>query len=294
MNIENIASFVVLNQYKNYQKAADALYISQPTLTYRIKSLEKEIGWQLVNRSNHNVKLTEQGRLFLPYAIEISKLYAEAKNRIQTHQSSITICSVRTISLYMLPALIGQFRREHPSTYIHVLTGNTAACITALMNGKCEVAIAEAVDRPDVTCIPVIRDPIILCATPESPLFGRETISLRELAKDKTIACNTEANSWPTIKNHFAQHDLSFQPYYQFDTLESLKSTIAAGNSIGFLPQSCVHSELITGELVSIPFETSQAFYRDICVIYRQQTPPPFLDFIVEELQVIWKRDFVS
>lgn len=295
MNIENIVSFVVLNQHKNFQKAADALYISQPTLTYRIKSLEKELGWQLVNRNNHNVKLTEQGKLFLPYAVEISDLFNEAKTRIEMHKSSITICSVRTISLSLLPTLLGQFRKEHPSTYIHVLTGNTAACLAAVTSGKCEIGIAEAVEHPDVICSPVIRDPMLLCATPANPLCNRsEPVTLRELSKEKTIACNTEANTWRTIKNLFTQYDLQFQPYYQFDSLEGLKSTISAGNCMGFLPQSCVHTELASGELVSIPFEVAQEFYRDICVIYRRQNPPPFVDFIIEQLQWIWKRNFMS
>ncbi|HER2177994.1 TPA: LysR family transcriptional regulator, partial [Streptococcus pyogenes] len=71
MNIENIEAFVYINHYGSFNKAAEVLFLSQPSVTARIQSLERELGCKLFDRLGKQIVLTEEGRKFLPYAQQV-------------------------------------------------------------------------------------------------------------------------------------------------------------------------------------------------------------------------------
>lgn len=84
MNIENIEAFVYINHYGSFNKAADVLYISQPTVTARIQSLERELDCKVFDRLGKQINLTDKGRQFLPYAQQILQVYQNGKHQLQS------------------------------------------------------------------------------------------------------------------------------------------------------------------------------------------------------------------
>lgn len=86
MELSYIKEFIVLAEYKNFSKAAEELYISQPTLSKHIQAMERELGGKLFNRSTHGVSLTEFGELFLPFAIRISDVQNEYESVLQSYK----------------------------------------------------------------------------------------------------------------------------------------------------------------------------------------------------------------
>lgn len=75
MNIENIEAFVYINHYGSFNKAAEVLYISQPTVTARIQSLERELDCRVFDLLGKQINLTDKGKQFLPYAQQILQVY---------------------------------------------------------------------------------------------------------------------------------------------------------------------------------------------------------------------------
>lgn len=83
MNIENIEAFVYINHYGSFNKAAEVLYISQPTVTARIQSLERELDCRVFDRLGKQISLTDKGKQFLPYAQQILQIYQNGKYQVQ-------------------------------------------------------------------------------------------------------------------------------------------------------------------------------------------------------------------
>lgn len=80
MNIEYLEAFMYVVHLESIHKAADALYLSQPTITARIKTLERDLGTQLFLRKGRSMILTEEGKAFIPYAERIIRTYRQGKN----------------------------------------------------------------------------------------------------------------------------------------------------------------------------------------------------------------------
>lgn len=89
MNIEHIESFLYVVKYKSIHKAANALYLTQPTVSARIKSLEDSLGITLFHREGRSISLTESGKEFIPFATNIVESYYESKKYLNRNNPSL-------------------------------------------------------------------------------------------------------------------------------------------------------------------------------------------------------------
>jgi len=291
VTVENIISFVYLSRFKSFQKAADALYITQPTFSSRIKSLEADLGCRLVNREKRSVTLTEKGELFLPYAIRIFDSYIEARNAIKQTNETIVIGSIRTLSLTILPSIVTYMRQTRPETFINVITDSTTSLLQSVLNQECHLAFTEMVTHPDVITVPLFRDPIRLYAALTNSLHQRIVpLTVHEISQMKNICCNSRSTFWPQIRNFFEKHGHRLNPAYDIDSLEGLTSSIINGSYVGFLPQLASAANTKNGQLRPLPVESTVDFYRDICVIYLKEAKPSYIDPFINYIQMTYRE----
>ena len=94
INIENIEAFVYVIHCGSFNKAADALYLSQPSVTARIKSLEQELDCKLFDRQGKQIQISDAGKQFLPYAQQLLLIYQKGKQHINQKKSLPTNCEL--------------------------------------------------------------------------------------------------------------------------------------------------------------------------------------------------------
>ena len=125
MDIEYIKRFITVAQCLNFSKAADMLFISQPTLSYSISSLEKKLGTQLLVRNTKTVQLTRAGEMFLPAATEIVERFQNIVNEIDTElnlgSDALNIGYIGPAMDNMLSEWVKKFRKINPNAKIHIL-----------------------------------------------------------------------------------------------------------------------------------------------------------------------------
>lgn len=90
MNIDNMEAFVYVNHYGSFNKAAEALFLSQPSVTARIQTLERELGCKLFDRQSKQTVLTEDGRKFLPYAEQMLQVLQKGKQKLQQRKKPLS------------------------------------------------------------------------------------------------------------------------------------------------------------------------------------------------------------
>lgn len=118
MNIENLEAFVYVVHFNSFNKAADALFLSQPSITARIQSLERELDTKLFHREGRKFTLTEKGRQFLPYAQQILQSYKKGKQQLQTTGAGIKeirLGCTASVSHYLIPEILPALRKNTPS-----------------------------------------------------------------------------------------------------------------------------------------------------------------------------------
>ena len=113
MNIENIEAFVYVIHYGSFNKASEVLFLSQPSVTARIQSLERELDCQLFDRIGKQVHLTDDGRKFLPYAQQLLQTFQKSKIHLKQKKAlpnELRIGCTVSVSNYMMPAMIPKLK----------------------------------------------------------------------------------------------------------------------------------------------------------------------------------------
>ena len=207
MDITLLKEFTVLAQSETFLKAADALFISQPTLSRHIKNLETELGVSLFERTTRSSRLTKYGQMLLPYAQQIVETYnkfsMELAEEKKEQQSSLRIGSIAAMDVYGIASMITRFKEKNPHVKTNIVPRHNISFLDMLHNRNCDLVFArEPLDGVDenvgrltlttdhlVAVVPVSNP----CAEIEnlhvSDLRGQDIISLPESTSICQIFC---------------------------------------------------------------------------------------------------------
>lgn len=269
MNIANIVSFIYIQRMKNFNKAAKKLYITQPSLTSRIKTLEKDLGVRLFNRDNKHVELTEEGHIFLPYAIEIYNNYLKAKASLQKSTSTITVGSIISVSTSILPNAVYQFQKQNHYLSFEIITAKTTTILKSLLNNDCQIAITEKVDDPNIISELVYLDNVSLFVSPTHPFVKlKRKITIEEIASEPLICFNPSSDYWSDISSRFKEKHLMPNIVFNIDSMEAAKSAITNNIGIGFLPELSLEKDISSGNLYKVSIDPKYDFKREITLSY--------------------------
>lgn len=201
MDIEYIRRFIAVGHCLNFSKAAEMLFISQPTLSHSIANLEKKLGTPLLVRSTKSVKLTHAGELFLPAAIEIVNLYESAVNKIA--QELHLGCDALNIG-YVGPSMdntitswISAFRTVSPDVKVHLMHYNSSKIAEAFENRAIHLGIlyrmhAETV--PSLNYQEVSKETFKLLVHAGHPLANQSCVKLASLKNEPFLICDRSSS----------------------------------------------------------------------------------------------------
>jgi LysR family cyn operon transcriptional activator len=127
--LPQIEAFLEVARRQNLSRAAEALFVSQPTLTARLQNLEAALGEQLFIRTRRGMRLTEAGEAFLPFAEHAVRALADGRERLDELRHGmagrLVLGAPPTVSTYALPALLARFSAAHPAVRLAIKTGTS-------------------------------------------------------------------------------------------------------------------------------------------------------------------------
>ena len=128
MQLKQLEVFVHVARLKSFSKAADALYLTQPTISAHVSALEGELGTKLVVRSTKEIQLTATGNILFGYATQIlglcERAEQEVKNASSDIQGALSIAASTVPSQYLLPRILPHLRRRYPKVFFQVFQGD--------------------------------------------------------------------------------------------------------------------------------------------------------------------------
>jgi len=149
MDFKQIEAFIKVIELGSFSKAAEALYVSQPSVSTYISTLEKELGVVLINRSTKVLSATLAGERFLEQARKMALLKRESvemlKNLSQDVSGEIRIIASSVPALYLLPQLFAQFREKYPGISFVMSQGDTASVVQGIAAHKADIGFAGSV-----------------------------------------------------------------------------------------------------------------------------------------------------
>lgn len=255
VNIENIEAFVYVIHCGSFNKAAEALYLSQPSVTARIQSLERELDCRLFDRQGKLVKITEEGRRFLPYAQQLLMTYQKGKSHINRKKSlpdEIRIGCTVSVSNYVIPDLLPILQEKYPETQYKFVTGTTDEVVGKVLAKEVDVGFVRKINHPSLHSEPFYEDPISLYVYEGHPFAGKEKPTVEEIAEQPLVFFECGALDWLRVHRVFEHLEQPPNIRIQTDNSEMAKKLVLGKAGIAFLPGLSVREEVAQGRLIAM------------------------------------------
>ena len=243
MNLKQLQYFTKLAETEHYRKAAEALYITEPSLNRAVREMEKELGIQLFEKRGRNIFLNKYGHLFLPYVKrslqELERGVDLMKAYTRPDQGKITLGFIYTMGYTLVPEMITQFQAVEGNDGItfDFHQGTTAALIKELKEEKIDAALCSSVENePDVLFYPVAEEELVVAVPKGHPLSNRGSVSLKELEPYPVIAFDKSSGLNEMINKLLDQAQVHLKTACHVEEDNAMAGFVAAGYGVAILP----------------------------------------------------------
>jgi DNA-binding transcriptional LysR family regulator len=293
--LPQLEAFLEVARLQNLSRAAEALFVSQPTLTARLQSLEAALGEQLFIRTRRGMRLTEAGDAFLPYAEHALRALADGRERLNELRRGmagrLVLGAPPTVSTYALPALLARFSAAHPGVRLTVKTGTSEEILEMVLHDRVQLGIMRALANQEIESVPLYTDTLVLIAGPGHRLAGPGAVGrarLADLAGEVLVLFGRSSSYLDFTTAIFRQAGVLPGSVLELDNIEAAKKMVERGLGVSLVPSSTVAAELAAGTLTRIELVDATPVRREIVAVRRREAGPPsgavavFLDMLGE------------
>ncbi len=263
VDLIRIETFLHAAENLNFSEAARVLHLTQPTVSHHIKVLEEELGMQLFERQSSTVKLTEAGRLLIPWARRMMKNSIEMQEMMESLKQGISgnllIACSTTAGKYVLPLLAARFSVRHPKTQITLLRCSPETVVPNLLEGEANLGVIsyELVDK-ELEMQKFFQDSISVIVPKNHPFISRSKVLPEDLLGERLIMREETAGTRKIVLTELAKHDISLDDldiFMQIGNAEAIIRTVAAGYGISFASKLAASCALERGNVVAVNIE---------------------------------------
>ncbi len=275
MDLQQLRYVVALHRERHFQRAADRVHISQPTLSQQVKKLERELGVPLFERSSRRVRPTAAGDAFAAKAAAVLETLEgaseEARRNAQELTGRLSVAAIPTLAPYILPPVLQALRRRAPKLTVEVHELTTSLLVEHLKEGRVDVGVlALPIEDRGLVSRSVGREPFYLATSRAHPLAARKKIRPDDLKAERLLILQ---------EGHcFRQQSLEVcgrnaddpRVIFQGSSLSSVMRMAASGEGVTLVPRMAAEPRLHPG-LAFRPF-ASPVPSRDLGFLWRVTT----------------------
>jgi DNA-binding transcriptional LysR family regulator len=274
----------------SFTKAAESLHMTQPAVTFQVRQLEEYFNTRLFDRTHNRISLTDAGERVYEYAAQIFDLYAEMDNAVRDMTGEISgiliIGASTTIAEYMLPSLLGDFKKKYPDVNVHLKVSNSDGIVSMVENNDIDLGVVEApVLNKNLVVENCRNDSLVAIVPPAHELAGRTVVHLKDLLDHDFIAREEGSGTREVIEEYLAGAGIrpaDLTVAMELGSPEAIKGAVEAGMGVSIVSEVTIHKELQLGTLVAL--ELDPPLQRPFSFVhqkqkFRQRAMDELLDF---------------
>jgi DNA-binding transcriptional LysR family regulator len=269
--------FHAVAKHLSFTKAADALFMTQPAVTFQIRQLEQQFNTRLFDRAQGRVTLTAAGQVALEFAERINALSAELEQRMQEMSGQLggplLIGASTTVAEYMLPRVLGAFKASFPAAVPHLLVGNSDAVQARVAERSLDVGFIEGDSHmPSLAADSVCDDELRVTCAPTHPLAQMGSVAPAALAGHAYISREPGSGTREVIDNYLQSAGVapdSLQRLMELGSPEAIKGLVATGLGYAIMSAATVPNEIRLGQLVQVPL--APRLIRQLAIVYPKE-----------------------
>ncbi len=261
MSDRRLQVFYTVAKLLSFTKAAFALHMTQPAVTFQVRQLEDHFKTRLFDRTHNKILLTEAGQKVFFFAEKIFALDAEMNHSIRTltenNEGTLSIGGSTTIAQYTLPLLLKGFREKYPELNIRICEANTNEIVAKVENGFIDIGIVEApVINLDLDIEIFRSDELVLITHPMNELAKKTSICPIDILKFPFIIREEGSGTKSVIFDYFLKNNIEkidMNVCMELGNSESIKGAVEAGIGVSILSRTTIEKELALNMLSYIP-----------------------------------------
>ena len=277
MDLGQLEAYLRVAERRNFSRAAEDLGLTQPSVTARIQTLERDLGEALFERNGRGVRLTEVGESFLPHAQRVLKALHDGQDAVLSMRKlelgTLRLGAAPTISTYVLPELLKEFSSRYPGLEISVRTEYSQQIVQMVLADEVQMGLERGTTHPEVETIPLYGDEVVLVASANDDFAARASVSLEDVAERRLIMFNRGSSYYALVDSALRDAGLPVTPAMELDNMEATKKMVQVGLGIAMLPRVAVAQEVARGELREIKVKQLTMPRREVALIYRRGRP---------------------
>ena len=276
MNLKQLEAFVRVAETKSFSAAAKMLFLTQPTVSAHIASLERELNTCLLIRNTKGVALSDAGKELYAYAEQMLELEQKIRERFgltcRQPGSVLRIAASTIPSLYLLPDIMARFRKEYPEEQLKLFETDSSGVVEMILSHKADVGFTGTVlEKGSCTYIPFYQDELVVL-TPSSERYrARKNDDIVSWILEEPVILREEGSG--TRKEALrllAQTGVDISKLNvvaMMENQETIKRSVGSGMGISILSKLAAKEEIDSGKLLAFPLgETGGK--RNINVVY--------------------------
>lgn len=251
MEFRQLESFCAVVRYQSFTKAAEKLYISQPTISTHIRMLEQEFNSRLIIRTTKNIEITPHGKELFAYAQKIFTLKNDLIQKWSEENKKIIRIGASTIPAdYILPEVLPLFCQKYPDIQLHIHQNDSGNILQSILNGKFTIGMVGMKSfEKELDFVPFFHDEIVMITPKQENFlhFSQKAFNqddLISLLKKETIILREQGSgSKKRLESYFEQINLSEKSLNiiaRLNDQESIKKLVASGLGISFISAKAI------------------------------------------------------
>ncbi|MFM7449437.1 MAG: LysR family transcriptional regulator [Leptolyngbyaceae cyanobacterium] len=237
--LHQLKVFEAVARHSSFTRAAEELFLTQPTVSMQVKQLSKAVGMPLFEQVGKRLYLTEAGKQLYSTCQDIFDRLSQFEISIADlkglKQGNLRL-SVVTTAKYVIPRLLGPFCQRYPGIDVSLTVTNHEYLLENLANNRDDLYIlSQPPDDLDVSIHPFLENPLVVIACHDNPLVGEKNIPLKRIAQEPFIMREPGSGTRKSIQKMFDDHDLDVKVKLDLGSNEAIKQAIAGGLGISVL-----------------------------------------------------------
>jgi len=279
IQLVQVEGFLEVARRGSVSRAAEVLFVTQPTLTARLHSLERELGSPLFVRTPHGMRLTDAGRAWVPYAERALRALVDGRDVLEQVKSAsaghLMIGAAPAVSTYILPGLLEKFVTSHPRVEVSVRTGHSEDVVDLVLRDEVQIGLGRAIRHPDLELRPFHTEELVLVCAPGHPFTRRRNVDMEEVANERLIMFDLTSSYYEITQAAFLSAGVKLRGLMELDSIEAAKKMVERSLGVALLPRTAVAREVEGKTLRLVKMKDAPPMYQSIVAYRRSDAGKP-------------------
>ena len=295
--LQQLRIFKAIASEKSFTQAAEILFVSQPSLSKQVKTLENHLGISLLYRTNHKIILTEAGILFLQYAERILALCEEscrALNDLKDGERGILkVGTTQTVGTYLIPPILTLFTQSYPQVNLNIDIDSASIIAKKVATQSVDIGIVSGTIplslKKNLEIEEFIQDELVLIIGKAHP-FTQKKININDIYNLKFITLKSNSTIYKEIDDILIQNQIQtkqFNIVMEVNSIEALKTAVSLGLGAAFISSLALEKELVLETIETLCIENIKIIQTFSIITNPDLKKSKALDFFYRELWLI-------